>query len=205
MPEGTSIIPFDADYSGAIEVFRAGGVIAYPTETFYGLCVDPFNEKAIEALYRLKGRPQKSPIPLIIGDAGMLGKVVSDITPLAHKLMQRFWPGPLTIVLKAGPGLPSRLTAGTGTVGVRLPGSSHARRLSKTLSSPITSTSANPSGEPPATRPEEVLSYFDGTIGLLIEGGTLKGGKGSTIVDARGETPVILREGEVPSSLILKD
>ncbi|MBW7957440.1 MAG: threonylcarbamoyl-AMP synthase [Deltaproteobacteria bacterium] len=203
MPERTSIIPSGADYSGAIEVFRAGGVIAYPTETFYGLCVDPFNENAVEALYGLKGRPLSSPIPLIIGDAGMLGSITSDVTPLANKLIQRFWPGPLTLVLKAVPELPPRLTAGTGTVGIRLSGSAHARRLSVTLSSPITSTSANPSGKPPATRPEEALSYFDGSIRMLIDGGALKGEKGSTIVDATGEAPVIIREGEIPSALII--
>ncbi|MCL4873179.1 threonylcarbamoyl-AMP synthase [bacterium] len=201
---GTSIIQAQADYSGATEVFRAGGVIAYPTETFYGLCVDPFNENAVETLYQIKGRPLSSPIPLIIGDAGMLGSVASIITPLAHKLIQKFWPGPLTLVLKAGPGLPLRLTAGTGTIGVRLSGSALAQRLSKTLSSPITSTSANPSGRPPATRPEEVLSYFDGSIDILIDGGALKGGKGSTIVDATGERPIVIREGEIPSSLIIE-
>ncbi|WKZ33342.1 MAG: L-threonylcarbamoyladenylate synthase [Thermodesulfobacteriota bacterium] len=200
---GTSIIQAHADYSGAIEVFRAGGVIAYPTETFYGLCVDPFNETAVEALYNLKGRPLSSPIPLIIGDAGMLGGVASVITPLAHKLIQKFWPGPLTLVLKAAPTLPPGLTAGTGTIGVRLSGSAHARRLSVMLSSPITSTSANPSCKPPATRPGEVLSFFDGSIRMLIDGGALKGGKGSTIVDATGEAPVIIREGEIPSSLII--
>ncbi len=204
MSGGTPIIQADADYSGAPEVFRAGGVVAYPTETFYGLCVDPFDENAVEALYELKGRPLSSPIPLIIGDTGMLGSVASVITPLARRLIRKFWPGPLTVVLKAAPSLPSRLTAGTGTIGVRLSGSAHARRLSVTLSSPITSTSANPSGKPPATRPEEVLSYFDGSIGVLIDGGALKGGKGSTIVDATGERPVILREGEIPSALIIE-
>ena len=203
MEERPRIFSAEDDYSPAIEPFRAGGIIAYPTETFYGLCVDPFNELAIKALYEVKGRPPASPMPLIIGEASMLSSVVSEISPQAQKLINRFWPGPLTIVFRARPGLPSILTAGTGTIAVRLSGSPCARRLSSTLSSPITSTSANPSGSPPATKAAGVLSYFDGSIDILIDGGGLKGMKGSTIVDATGERLVVLREGEIASSEIL--
>lgn len=194
------IIPADGDYSTAREIFRAGGIIAFPTETFYGLCVDPFNIKAIESLYRLKGRPASSPIPLIIGSMRMLELVAGELTPIAKKLITRFWPGPLTLVLKAKQELPDTLTAFSGTIGVRLPGSQWARRLSETLSSPITSTSANPSGENPPVSAEAVLKYFGGYIDLLIDGGRLAGTKGSTIVDARGDRIVIIREGEIPSS-----
>lgn len=194
------IIPAEGDYSAAREIFRAGGIIAFPTETFYGLCVDPFNVKAIEALYKIKGRPSASPIPLIIGDAGMLEFVAGEITPVAKKLIGRFWPGPLTLVLKAKQGLPDTLTASSGTIGVRLSGSPSARRLSQTLSSPITSTSANPSGKNPPVSAEEVLKYFGSSIDLLIDGGHLAGTKGSTIVDARGDRVLIIRDGEIPSS-----
>jgi len=192
------------DYSAAASpLFRAGAVIAYPTETFYGLCVDPFNTKAIEALYELKGRPALSPIPLIIGDAGMLDRIVTDIPLTARKLIERFWPGPLTLVFKASPALPPMLTSATGTIGVRLSGSPYARRLSCALSSPITSTSANPTGMPPAKSPKEVLGYFDGRIGLLIDGGRLTALKGSTIIDVTRDSLEIIREGEIPSSEIL--
>lgn len=194
------ILPAEGDYSAAREIFKAGGIIAFPTETFYGLCVDPFNVKAVEALYKLKGRPSGSPIPLIIGKIGMLESVAGQITPLAQRLMERFWPGPLTLVLKARGGLPDALTAFSGTIGVRLPGSLSARRLSETLSSPITSTSANPSGKNPPVSAEEVLEYFGASIDLLIDGGRLKGTKGSTVVDARDGRIIIVREGEIPSS-----
>jgi len=202
LEERPRILSAEDDYLPALKPFRAGGIIAYPTETFYGLCVDPFNELAIKALYEIKGRPPASPMPLIIGEASMLSSVVSEISPQAQKLMDRFWPGPLTIVFRARPELPSILTAGTGTIAVRLSGSPHARRLSSTLSSPITSTSANPSDRPPATKADEVLNYFDGSIDILIDGGGLRGKRGSTIVDATGERITILREGEIAASEI---
>jgi L-threonylcarbamoyladenylate synthase len=198
----TLTINADADYTPAIEIFMAGGIIAYPTETFYGLCVNPFNADAVQALYRLKGRPSSSPMPLIIGGISMIRFVAKELPPQAVKLMKRFWPGPLTIVLKAADSLPASVTAGTGTIGVRVPGCPRARRFSNTLGFPITSTSANPSGEKPPVTAEEVAGYFNGSINLIIDGGRLKGGLGSTIVDATGETLVIIREGEVPSSEI---
>lgn len=200
MGGGPLIIPADGEYGAAVDIFRAGGVIAYPTETFYGLCVDPFNAEAVEALFRLKGRPPESPVPLIIGDIDMLASAAEVETDAARKLIERFWPGPLTLVLKAKKDLPGRLTAFSGTVGVRLSGSPWARRLSRTLSSPITSTSANPSGKKPPVSAAEVAGYFNGAIGLLIDGGTLEGKKGSTVVDATGEKLRIIREGEIPSS-----
>lgn len=197
------IIDADADYGPAVDIFRAGGIIAYPTETFYGLCVDPFNIEAVQALYKLKGRPSGSPIPLIIGETAMLERVVKEVPAGAARLMERFWPGPLTIVLKAAPSLPASVTAGTGTIGVRLSGSPWARRLSMTLGSPITSTSANPSGEKPPVTADEAASYFNSSISLLIDGGRLKGTRGSTIVDASGDRLRLIREGVIPSSEIL--
>lgn len=194
------IIGADADYGPAKGIFSSGGVIAYPTETFYGLCVDPFNADAVKRLYRLKGRPSASPIPLIIGELSMLGLIAAEVPPQAAKLIERFWPGPLTVVLKAVSSLPTAVTAGTGTIGVRLSGSPWARKLSSELGSPITSTSANPSGQKPPVTAEETARYFKGSIGLLIDGGALKGTKGSTIVDASGSELKLIREGEIPSS-----
>ncbi|OGP15521.1 MAG: threonylcarbamoyl-AMP synthase [Deltaproteobacteria bacterium GWA2_54_12] len=182
----------------------AGGIIAYPTETFYGLCVNPFNADAVQALYRLKGRPSSSPMPLIIGGISMIRFVAKELPPQAVKLMKRFWPGPLTIVLKAADSLPASVTAGTGTIGVRLPGCPSARRFSNALGFPITSTSANPSGEKPPVTAEEVAGYFNGSISLLIDGGRLKGTAGSTIVDATGDALKLIREGEIPSHEIFQ-
>jgi len=196
------IIDAGADYTPAIEIFMAGGIIAYPTETFYGLCVNPYNAGAVQALYRLKGRPSSSPMPLIIGGISMIRFVAKELPPQAVQLMKRFWPGPLTIVLKAADSLPADVTAGTGTIGVRLPGCPNARRFSNTLGFPITSTSANPSGAEPSVSAEQVLDYFDGKIALLIDGGTLEGKKGSTIVDATGDRLKLVRDGAVPSSEI---
>jgi L-threonylcarbamoyladenylate synthase len=141
-------------------------------------------------------------MPLIIGGISMIRFVAKELPPQAVKLMKRFWPGPLTIVLKAADALPASVTAGTGTIGVRLPGCPMARRFSNTLGFPITSTSANPSGANPAVSAKEVLEYFNGSIGALIDGGSLEDKKGSTIVDATGEKLVLIREGEIPSSEI---
>lgn len=204
MDDRPLIIDADADFMPAIEIFMAGGIIAYPTETFYGLCVNPYNAEAVQALYRLKGRPSSSPMPLIIGGISMIRFVAKELPPQAIKLMKRFWPGPLTIVLKAADALPVSVTAGTGTVGVRLPGCPRARRFSNILGFPITSTSANPSGEKPPVTAEEVASYFNGSISLIIDGGRLKGTKGSTIVDATGDALKLIREGEIPSSEIFQ-
>lgn len=204
MDDAPLIIDADADFIPAIEIFMAGGIIAYPTDTFYGLCVNPFNSDAVEALYRLKGRPSSSPMPLIIGGISMIRFVAKELPPQAIKLMKHFWPGPLTIVLKAADALPASVTAGTGTIGVRLPGCPRARRFSNTLGFPITSTSANPSGQKPPVTAEEVAGYFGGSISLIIDGGRLKGTKGSTIVDATGDELKLIREGEIPSTEIFQ-
>ncbi len=196
------IIGADAGYLAAIEVLKEGGLVAYPTETFYALGADPFSGKAVKAIFALKGRPETSPIPLIIGDISMLGDVAREVPPAASELMERFWPGPLTIVLKASAALPDTLTAGTGTIGVRLSGSPHARRLSTELGGPLTSTSVNPSGRRPALTAGECAAYFP--LPVIIDGGRLEGTKGSTIIDASGDVLRLIREGEIPSTEIFK-
>lgn len=179
-------------------MFASSGIIAYPTETFYGLCVNPFDRVAIKKLFALKGRPPEKPITLIVRDREMLDRVASGITPLAERLMERFWPGPLTIIFNARADVPAELTGGTGTLGVRVSASPVATRLSALLDSPITATSANPTDKDAPTDPQDVVGYFDGEIDMLIDGGRLAGKKGSTIVDARGGSLVIFREGEIP-------
>ncbi len=183
-----------------VEVFGAGGVIAYPTETFYGLGVDPFNIEAVKRLFQLKGRPAKSPISLIIKDRPMLNKLVEGVPPVAERLIKEFWPGPLTIIFRAKTVLPAELLANTGKVGVRISSNPVARRLVEALDSPITATSANPSGKEPPRRPSEVIGYFNGSIEMLIDGGELSGRYGSTIVDITENRIEILREGEIPAS-----
>ena len=188
----------------AVEIFKNGGVIAYPTETFYGLGADPFNEKAVKRLFSLKGREKGKPIPLIIKDRAMLDAVAETVPPAAERLMKKYWPGPLTIIFKASRRLPSSVTGSTGPIGVRVSSGAAAKLLMNALSSPLTATSANPSGSPASASAKQVVDYFNGNIDLLIDGGTLQGSRGSTVVDVTGGEPRIVREGEVPSMEILR-
>lgn len=208
MPDPTKskrpvILEASSLWEEASAVFASSGIIAYPTETFYGLCVNPFDLVAIKKLFALKGRPPEKPITLIVRDRVMLDRVASGITPLAERLMERFWPGPLTIIFNARADVPAELTGGTGTLGVRVSANPVATRLSSLLDSPITATSANPTDKDAPTTPQGVIAYFDGEIDMLIDGGRLAGKKGSTIVDGRGGSLVLIREGEIPAELIL--
>lgn len=197
------IISPSSSFEAAKEVFKAGGVIAYPTETFYGLCVDPFNMSAVQRLFALKGRAETKAVSLIIKDRKMLRKVALDIPPLAEKLMARFWPGPLTIIFHAHPEISPRLIGNTGKVGVRVSSSPVSLKLVEALNSPITATSANPSGKKPPHEAKEIIDYFNGSIDILIDGGRLHGRLGSTIVDVTGGAIEVIREGEVPSLEIM--
>jgi len=184
----------------AVKALRRGLIVAYPTETVYGLAVDPFNEEALRALFHLKGRAFTEPISVIIGEPSMLASIVEEVTPLAGRLIEEFWPGPLTLVLKASRDFPALLTGrteGEPTIGVRLPGSEIARRLSMEFGGPITATSANPSGEKSPVELSDVIEYFDGQLDIAIEGGTLTGALGSSVVDATGEKIAIIRAGEI--------
>lgn len=202
-PKRPVILEASSLWEEAPALFASSGIIAYPTETFYGLCVNPFDRVAIKKLFALKGRPSEKPITLIVRDRVMLNRVASGITPLAERLMERFWPGPLTIIFNAREDVPTELTGGTGTLGVRVSANPLATRLSSLLDSPITATSANPTDKGAPTTPQDVIGYFDGEIDMLIDGGRLGGKKGSTIVDARGANLLILREGEIPAELLM--
>lgn len=200
------IIPAaSGDYSReAIAVYKAGGVIAYPTESFYGLGVDPYNEAAVEKLFEIKGRPADKPIPLIVSDMQMVEKVASHLSPAARGVMERYWPGPLTIIVEAKKGLPEKLTAGTNSIALRIPGSETARRLVETIGAPLTTTSANPTNMMPATTAEMVKGYLGYTLDLIIDGGALPGKMPSTIIDLTGGEPELVREGLMPFSDLLK-
>lgn len=199
-----AVLSVDSPFDQAVRAYGEGGVIAYPTETFYGLGVDPFNLSAVERLFTLKGRAEDKPVALIIKDEAMLKRVALDVPENARRLMKKFWPGPLTIILKANPGVPPSLIGRTGKVGVRVSSSPVTQKLIKALNAPLTATSANPTNKPPATAPEEVISYFNGSIDVLIDGGRLAGRLPSTLVDLTGERPVILRPGEIPDEEVMK-
>ncbi len=185
----------------AVSLIRKGGVVAIPTETFYGLSVDPFSREAVTRLYRMKERPSSKPVLLLIGDRGMLRELVASVPKLAERLMERFWPGPLTIVFEAKRGLPPWITAGTDTIALRLSPHPVPTRLSLELGGPITGTSANTSGMPPAKTPEEVLSYFP-KIDAVLDDGPTRGSKPSTLVSVVGGTLKVLREGAVSKDLL---
>ena len=198
------IIAPSASLDEAAAVFKNGGIIVYPTETFYALGADPFNPVAIKRLFDLKGRPSSMPLSVIVKDAAMLGCITSNITPLAQRLMDAFWPGPLTIIFDGLPSLPAELTASTGSVAARVSSDPVCCRLLDALDAPVTATSANPTGKPPASDASVVNEYFDGRIDLLIDGGRLKEASGSTIVDCRGHSPIIVRHGMITEADIMR-
>jgi L-threonylcarbamoyladenylate synthase len=186
----------------AVAILKSGGVIAFPTETFYGLGADARNEAAIEKLFEIKGRDFRNPILVVIGDSGHLDAFAEDIPAEARKFMERFWPGPLTIVFRAAPSVSPKLTAATGKIGIRLTSHPIARELSRRLGGPLTATSANLTGAPECSSAQEVLSQLEGRIGGLVDGGRTPGGKGSTIVDVTVFPVRVLREGAIPALLI---
>ncbi len=194
---------FEAAVAEALRVIAGGGVVALPTETFYGLAADPFQEKALKRLYRLKKRPEEKPILLLLGDEAQLFQVVKEVPPLARKLMRRFWPGPLTLVLPARERLPLYLTAGTGKVAVRLTSHPVPRLLAQKYGRPLTGTSANLSGRPPATTPNEVLAMLP-EVDLVLAGGSCAARAPSTIVLVTQEEVRLLRAGAIPWREIAK-
>ncbi|TFG93869.1 MAG: threonylcarbamoyl-AMP synthase [Syntrophobacterales bacterium] len=188
----------------AATILKGGGVIAYPTETFYGLGADIRNEQALEKLYAIKGRDFNKPISIIIGSREDLKRFAREITPAAESLMNRFWPGGLTLIFQAAHGLSERLTAGTGKIGIRLSSNPVATLLAQNLSGAITATSANRSGEGECVSAREVISGMGETVDAVIDGGKTAGGTGSTIVDTTVDPPVIIREGIISSSEIYR-
>ena len=196
------IIPFNKNNSAkviadSIEILKGGGVIAYPTESFYALGVLATDEKALEKLFLLKKRPLDKPMPLVVGGPEALEAVVKRVPERAVELMKRYWPGPLTIVFEAADNISDLLTAGTGKVAVRVPGESVALHLAREAGFPITATSANISTKPPADNPDAILDYFGDSIDLIIDAGKTPGGKPSTIVDATADELKILRKGSI--------
>ncbi|PKL49175.1 MAG: threonylcarbamoyl-AMP synthase [Nitrospira bacterium HGW-Nitrospira-1] len=197
----TIIRPAETGISEALEkasgTLKAGGVIAYPTETFYGLGVKFDNIAALKKLCGIKDRPRNKALPLIIGEKRALKLIASSITASAEKLIQKFWPGPLMLLLPARPDISELLTATTGKIAVRVPGESFALELVRSLGFPITATSANISGMPPADNADDVVRYFGDALDLIIDCGETPGGKPSTIVDASEEKTWIVRAGAI--------
>lgn len=183
-------------------IMKEGGVIAYPTETFYGLGAHAGNAAAVEKIFAIKGRSFGNPISLIIGNEENLAELVEEAPPAARKLMKAFWPGALTLVFHASSRINPRLTAGTGKIGIRVSSHPIAAALAKTLSFPITATSANLSGAAECSTAAEVIACLEEKIAALIDGGRTTGGAGSTVLDMTTDPPAMLREGVIPASMI---
>jgi L-threonylcarbamoyladenylate synthase len=192
-------------FSKCREVLRAGGVIVYPTETFYGLGADPRNAEAVRKLFAIKGRPADQPILLLIRDADAVKDWAAEVTPEAKRLMERFWPGPLTLVFASKAGVLPELTRGGGTIGLRAPGSEATRHLLDYLGTALTGTSANLSGRTSPETAEEAQEAVGGLVDLILDGGRTAGGKPSTVVEVFGEKARVVREGAIPSSAILEN
>jgi L-threonylcarbamoyladenylate synthase len=180
----------------AARVLAAGGVVAFPTETFYGFGVHALDAAAVRRLFHLKGRPESRPILVLVDDPARIPSF-AVVPPAAERLMARHWPGPLTLVLGARPGVPVELTAGTGTVGVRQPAHAVPRALAAAFGGPVTAPSANITGEPPPTTAEEVVRTFGGQVDLILDGGATPGGPPSTVLDVTVDPPRVVRAGAV--------
>ena len=190
----TEIIPA-SEIQAALKILQNGGIVAFPTDTVYGLGALAFNNTAIESIYKAKNRPIEKAIPILIGDLSNFEKVADDIPNMALRFASRFWPGPLTCIVPKKQTLPLAVSA-TSTVAVRIPDHIDARALLR-AAGPMAVTSANISGGQNPSTAQEVYDQLNGRIPLILDGGTTQGGIPSTLVDCTGELPVILREGPI--------
>ena len=186
----------DTYYDEIVSLLRNGGIVGLPTDTAYGLAADPFNEAAVNRIFLIKGRPETKPILLLVDS---IAKAESVIEPsdIFYRVAGKFWPGPLTIVMPAASSLPARLTAGTGTAGLRWPIAPFATTLVRRFGNPVTATSANRSGLPSAVTAEEVRQQFGNSLDAVVDGGVLPSRTGSSILDLTVDPPIVLREGPV--------
>jgi L-threonylcarbamoyladenylate synthase len=181
----------------------AGGVVAYPTDTLYGLGADPRNADAIRQVFAIKGRPDDKPLPLIAGNLDA-AEGVAILTPLARRLAGRFWPGPLTLVVQAHSSIVAEVHGGTGRVGIRVPAHAVARALAEAAGGAVTATSANRSGDPPGSDPDEVAALAAYGLPTLLDAGPSPGGPPSTVLDVTGHVPLLLRPGAVAWERVLE-
>jgi len=181
----------------AAEVIAGGGIIAFRTDTLYGLGADPFNHEAVRRIKHLKGREENKPILIVISDYDQLHRFIDDVSPAFELLAKHFWPGALTLIGRASEGIPEEITAGTKSVGVRLPDDDRVRALVRNCGGALTATSANPSHAAPAGSAREVHDYFGDAIDLVIDDGEVESDLPSTVVDVSGGEPRLIREGVI--------
>ncbi|MBI1820715.1 MAG: threonylcarbamoyl-AMP synthase [Nitrospirae bacterium] len=175
---------------------KEGKIIVFPTDTLYGIGVDIYNDRAIDRVFLIKKRDSGSPILILIEKPSDLFPLVKKVPPAGRELIDRFWPGPLTLIFDASESLSPRLTGNTGKIGIRCPDSRLVQRLLSFLKSPITATSANRSHEPPCQNASEAEKYFGNQVDLILDGGTLVS-EPSTVADVTGGTIKIIRQGKI--------
>ncbi len=179
------------------EIIKQGGIVIFPTETVYGIGTNGLDSKGIEKLYKVKKRPYNKPISLLVSDIRMVNLVAKDITDLEYKLMEKFFPGPLTIILKKRDIVPDILTAGQNTIGVRIPSGKIARKLIEYVGKPIATSSANISGKPSKTNMKNIIKEFKKQVDYFIDSGESEIGIASTVIQVIDGIPNILREGSI--------
>jgi len=187
----------------AVGYLKEGQVIAYPTETIYGLGADVQDRKAVKRIYDLKARDYGLPISILVSDLKMMRDVASEVPDRALPLMRKFWPGPLTILLPASQIIPKDLITNTGKVGIRISSHPVAAAVVEGFAKPITTTSANLSGFPPSLSVKHIQKYFGDKLPCIIDGGEVEPSRGSTVVDIGDETMRIIRDGAIPADEVI--
>ena len=188
----------------AVECLKSGSIVAVPTDTVYGLGADPFNANAVQRLYMLKGRPDGKPIPLVLSSVDDVHRVAQNLPDYFFHLTNRFWPGGLTIIVEAKDLLPV-LTAGGNTVGVRIPNNPLLLKILQTFGGPVAITSANLSGEPPATSAQDIGEELASRIDMIVDGGKTPGPIPSTVYDISVSPPLIQRHGVISEEALAKE
>ena len=189
--------PFRTEIEEAVRVLRQKGVVAFPTDTLYGLGADAFCVEAVTRVFGIKGRPGDAGLPLLLGSVQDLERVATNIPELAWDLVEHFWPGALTLILRKSPAVPCAATGGKESIAVRMPDHPVPLALVGELGRPITGTSANPSGGPDPVTSEDVRRLLGNAVDYVVDGGPATAGKASTIVDLTGSGPKFVRQGAI--------
>jgi L-threonylcarbamoyladenylate synthase len=185
-------------------VLRSGGLVVFPTDTFYGLAADPRQLTGVERVFGTKGRPAAAALPLVAADIEQVQAAAARLTEWTLRLARRFWPGPLTLVVDAADIVVAPVHGGTGTIAVRVPDHAVARGLAAHVGFPVVSTSANRSGEPAVATVDAVVLTIGDLVDIVLDGGPTPGAGPSTIVDARGSHPILVRAGAIPFADVLE-
>jgi L-threonylcarbamoyladenylate synthase len=197
-------IKLQKEITRAVKILRSGGVVAYPTDTVYGLGCDIYDSVAVTRVYAVKGRPISAPFPVLISAIEQVDLLAAEISPFARTLMQKFWPGGLTIVFHKSPGLETLVLAGSHKIGLRIPGHPVPLLLVSQLGRPIVGTSANLHQKHTALSAAEIRKQLSNNVDLVIDGGPCRGGTESTVVDVTCTPPKIIRRGMIPEKAIMR-